>query len=86
MASNNIGPFIQGSIGYHESRNVNCNDSRASAWEQIVITNRIIVRIIEYAVTAYQYDPQVRSKELNLRVLDELIQWDDAVRGAKNAE
>jgi hypothetical protein len=31
-------------------------------------------------VTAHQYDPQVRGKELNLMVLDTVIKWDDAIR------
>src|SRR6185312_14632006 len=68
--TNNIGPCIKGSFRYHETWTNNDDGSRSSAGDQIVITNRIIERVIEYAMTTYQYNPRVRAKELNLKVLD----------------
>lgn len=80
--TNNIGAYIQGSFRYHETWINNSDGSRSSAGGQIVITNRIIERIIAYAITTHQYDPRVRGEELNLKVLDNAIKWDDAVRGS----
>jgi hypothetical protein len=80
--ANNIGPFIHGNLSYHESWIDDGDGSLSSAGNQIVITNRIIRRIIEHATEAHGYDPQMRGKELNLRVLDEVIKRDDAVRGS----
>jgi hypothetical protein len=79
--TNNIGPFIQGNLRYHETWIDKGDGCWSSAGNQIVITNRIIRRIIEHALAAYGYDPHVRGKELNLRALDDVVQWDDAVRG-----
>jgi hypothetical protein len=52
----------------------------SSAGDQIVITNRLVRRIIEYAIANHHYDPQVRGKELNLQVLDDVIKWSDSLR------
>jgi hypothetical protein len=49
-----------------------------------VVTNRIIRRIIEHAVTNHAYDPLVKGAELNLKVLDRVVHWDDAVRAGDN--
>lgn len=80
--TNNIGPFIKGIFGYHETWIYKGGGAWKSAGNQVVITNRIIRRIIEHAIKAHGYDPQVQGKELNLKVLDEVIKWDDAVRGS----
>jgi hypothetical protein len=77
--TSNIGPFIQGNVRYHETWIDNGDGSRSSAGNQIVITNRIIRRIIEHAIAAHGYDPQMQGKELNLKVLDDAVKWD---RGA----
>ncbi len=82
--TNNIGPFIQGNLRYHETWIDNGDGSWSSAGNEIVITNRIIRRIIDYAIATYGYDPQVRGHEVNLRVLDDVVKWDDAVRGASD--
>lgn len=80
--TNNTGPYIQGNLCYHETWIENADGSRSAAGNQIVVTSRIIRRIIEQAITVHGYDPQVRGKELNLRVLDDVIKWDDAIRGS----
>lgn len=81
---NNSGAYIQGNLGYHERWINQGNGNQASAGNQIVITNRIVRRIIEHAIAAHSYDPQVRGNELNLRVLDDVVKWDDAVRGVSD--
>jgi hypothetical protein len=79
--ANNIGPYIQGNFRYHERWIENGDGSWSSAGNQIVITNRIIRRIIEHAIAIHGYDPQVVGAELNLRVLDDVVKRDDVVRG-----
>ncbi len=77
--ANDNGPFIVGNLRYHETWIDNGDGSRSSAGNQIVITNRIIRRIIEHAIAVHGYDPLVRGKVLSLRPLDDIIQWGDAV-------
>lgn len=80
--ANNIGPFIQGTVRYHETWSENGDGSRSSAGNQIVITNRIIRQIIVHATAVHGYAPQVQGKELNLKILDNVVKWDDAIRGS----
>jgi hypothetical protein len=80
--SNNVGPYIKGNLGYHETWIDNGDGSWSSAGNQIVITNRIIKRVIEHAISAHGFDPLVRGKKLNLRVLDNVVKWDDATRAS----
>jgi hypothetical protein len=77
---NSVGSFIQGNLKYHETWLDNEDGSFRSVRDQIVVTNRIIRRIIEHAISEHHYDPNAKSGELNLRVLDHVIKWDDAVR------
>lgn len=80
--TNRIGPFIGGSLRYHETC---CGDwARASTAGQIVITNRIIRRIIEHAITNFGYDPRVSGNELHLQCMDEVVDWGDAVRARRS--
>lgn len=55
--SNNVGPYIQGNLGYHETWIDNGDGSWSSMGNQIVITSRIIRRIIEHAIAAHGFDP-----------------------------
>jgi hypothetical protein len=81
--ANNMGPFIRGNFKYHETWVDNGDGSWSSAGDQIVITNRIIRRVIEHALTKHCYNPQMKGKVLNLKVLDGAIRWDDAVRAGR---
>src|SRR5215831_2485778 len=74
--TNNIGPFIKGNLRYHETWIDNGDGSWSSAGNQIVITNRIIRRILEHSLATCGYDPQMRGKELILQVLDDVVKWD----------
>jgi hypothetical protein len=80
--ANGIGPYISGNFRYHETWIPSGEGQARSAGDQIVITSRIIKRVIEYARTTQGYDPHTPGKELLLRRLDGLIQWEDAVRGS----
>ena len=82
--SNNIGPYINGNLRYHETWSGPENGVWTSARNQIVITNRIIRRIIEHAVTQHAYNPNTKGTELRLGNLDDTIQWEDAERASRN--
>lgn len=82
--SNNIGPFITGSFEYHSSYIDHGNGIRSSAGDQIVITNRLVRRIIEHAIANHGYDPNSKGAELNLGALEGMNRWDDAVRASDN--
>lgn len=82
--SNNVGPYIMGNLGYHETWVNTGKGSWSSAGDQIVITNRIIRRIIQNAILQHGYDPKVKGPVLKLYVLDDVIRWDDAVRACDN--
>ena len=56
-SANDIGPYLRGNLRYHETWVENGDGSRASAKDQIIVTNRIIRRIIEHAIIAHHYDP-----------------------------
>ena len=49
---------------------------------QIVITNRIVRRVIELAVREHDYDPRTKGKQINLRHVDKAIDISGAVRAA----
>jgi len=78
--TSNIGGYIHGTLPYDQTWLDMGNGCRSSAGDQIVVTNRLVRRVICHAIAAHGYDPNRKSKELNLRGLDDIIQWDDAVR------
>jgi hypothetical protein len=80
--TNNIGPFIYSNLRYHETWADNHDGSWSSAGDQIVITNKLIKRIIEHAIADYKYEPNVKGKALNISRLEEIIEWRDAVRAS----
>ena len=78
--ANDVGPYLSGNLRYHETWTDNGDGSWSSAKDQIVVTARIVRRVIEYAIDRHGYDPSVKGKELALRALDDAIRWDDAIR------
>jgi hypothetical protein len=69
-----------GGIGYHETWMDNADGGRSSNGDQIVVTNRLIRRIIDHAIIDRQYKSDEKGKELHLRLTDEIINASDAVR------
>ena len=84
--ANNTGPFIYSSLRYHETWIDNHDGHLSSAGDQIVITNRLIKRIIEHAITEHHYEPNDERAELCLMVIDDVIKWDDAVRATNQRQ
>lgn len=72
----NNGPSLYGSFCYHESV---CGDWTSSSGRQIILTNRIIRRIIDYATTRGDNKSDLQGQQ-NLGALDDVIEWKDAVR------
>ena len=73
------GPLIWCSFEYGEGR----EQDGAGQWvsrRQIVVTNRLVRRVIEYAVAERGYDPTVDRAELRLFSVGERIDTADAVR------
>ena len=78
--TNGTGPTIRGNFQYHETWLPRGEGHRSSAGDQIVITNRIVRRVMEFAVSRHGYDPLEKGRALNLRRLDHDVDISDAVR------
>lgn len=76
--ANNLGGRIRCSFPYCETWIPQGEGRWRSAGDQIVITNRIVRRVIEFAVLERSYDPLERAHELNLH--DVVFDISDAVR------
>ena len=79
-SANAIGPVIRGNFQYHETWLPQGDHCSFSAGDQIVITNRILRRVIEFAVQRHAYNPLEKGSVLNLRRMDHEIDISDAVR------
>jgi hypothetical protein len=67
---NGVGAPIRGLLGHNRESNY--------LGDKILITNRIIKRIIEYAITELKYNPLIKAKEYDLKQLDAKVKWQDA--------
>jgi hypothetical protein len=80
--SNNIGPAIHSSFNSHETWVQDPEKSYrsySSMNDGIVITNRIIRRIIDFAIVTHNYDPMSSGNDLGISG-EENIDWNDAIR------
>jgi hypothetical protein len=57
-------------------------NGRFSSTRQVVITNRIVRRVVEYALQRFSYDPQLKAGELKLGPLSAVLDLSDALRSA----
>ncbi len=75
-------PGIFGSISYCEvvTEELNNGETIWRLTKQIVITNKLIQRIIKLAINDHGFDPTVKSKPLNLFNLEDHIDISDAER------
>jgi hypothetical protein len=74
------GAAIVCSVGYHQTRVFRPGLDGVGLRDQIVVTNRIVRRVIEHAIRDRAYDPHVKAKQLDLRCIDEKISLAGAVR------
>jgi hypothetical protein len=75
------GPAIACSLDYPQIF-VPLGEGRYAVTPPMVITNRIVRRVIEYAVRDRAYDPRNKGKQLDLGIADALIDLSDAIRAA----
>ena len=73
------GPKIVCTFDYDQTK-VPCGDGSYSLTKQLVITNRLVRRILLRAIRT-GYDPRVKGRQLNVGRADKLIDITDAVRG-----
>ena len=78
--ANNIGPTVTCSFGYHETMVPHGEHCRISIGDQLIVTNRLVRRVIEHALDVENYDPLVQGKQLDIRWIEDKIEWSDAVR------
>ena len=72
---------IRCGFDYHESDTD--ADGVAKSVPQLIVTNRLIRRVLEYALDKSNYDPDTTTKNLFIKDIEELIDWTDAVRATR---
>lgn len=75
------GPMIASSFDYDQTETP-LGNGRTALSRQIVITNRLVRQVIEYALRKFHYDPHTKGKQLNLRRVDKAIDLSRALRSA----
>lgn len=80
--ANNIGPTVTCSFRYHETMVPHREHCRISIGDQLIVTNRLVRRVIEYALDVARYDPHEQGKQLDIRWIEDKIEWTDAVRAS----
>jgi hypothetical protein len=73
------GPTIACTFAYDPTP-VPVSERVAALTGQVVITNRVVRRVIEHAIRERGYDPNTRGKQVDLRDVGPLIDLSDALR------
>ena len=76
---NGVGALISGSIAYHQAVTVSFSGGHTLS-DQLVVTNRLVKRMIEYAIDELNYNPTIKAQACHLRWVEEKIEWQDAER------
>ena len=77
------GPTISCNLSYKETWTPFGDGCRSSNGDQIVVTNRLIRRIVLFAIESHAYDPTEKGGHLKLRCVDSDIDLSDAVRAER---
>ena len=72
-------PLNHDPIGYHQEVTVSFSGGHTLS-DQLVVTNRLVKRMIEYAIDELNYNPTIKAKDYNLMRIEEKIEWQDAER------
>jgi hypothetical protein len=67
--ANKIGPSIRCEFGFHEKDAM-----------PLIVTNRLVRRVIDYAICCCNYDPIQRGNDLSIRDIEDHVEWTDAIR------
>ena len=78
--SNRIGPVIETTFSYGETWVPRGEGVWNSAGDQIVITNRIVKRVIEHAIDDLEYNPIEKGKLLRIHCVEDAIDMSDVIR------
>ena len=78
--SNGVGPAIACQFRYHETFNATGPGHWVSSGNQIVVTNKLVRRVILYSIDAESYVPTKAGTQLNIRNIEDKIEWADSVR------
>jgi len=74
------GPPIWASFNYHETWVPDGPGRYSCGNDQIVITNRLVRRVILHALGRLAYDPARKGKQIRIFRVDQLIDISDAIR------
>jgi hypothetical protein len=75
------GPVIACTLGYNQTWEPIASD-RWLLTKQLVVTSRVVRKVIEYAKRQRGYDPCTKGKPVMLRRLETMIDLSDALRSA----
>jgi len=78
------GPTIWATFDYHETWHPRSGGVYSSSGNQIVVTNRLVRRVILHARDQYAYDASKRGTLLRIPRVDRQINIEDAVRACKS--
>jgi hypothetical protein len=77
------GASICAHFGYHETWLPRGGGTYSSAGDQIVVTNRLVRRVILHAIEQFSYDPARKGKLIRIPQVDQRIKIDDAGRACQ---
>ncbi len=80
--SNGVGATIACPFRYHETYEEVGSGHFSSRGDQIIITNRLVQRVILHSIEAESYDPSVPRPQLTIRNIEQKIDCSDAVRAS----
>ena len=72
---------IRCGFGYHECRTD--ADGVVESVPQLIVTNRLVRRVLEYALDQLKYDPDTTADDIAIIDVEDQIDWSDAVRARK---
>ena len=76
------GPQIVCRFGYHETMVPVDRNRYVLNGDQVIVTNRIVRRIIEYAIDRENYIPDQQGPQLTVYAIEDKIDWSGAVRAS----
>ncbi|MDP1827987.1 MAG: hypothetical protein Q8L48_32230 [Archangium sp.] len=75
------GPAITCSFDYGQTE-VPSGEGAVRLIRQVVITNRIVRRVVEHATLRFAYDARTKGEQLDLRRMSKVVDISDAIRSS----
>jgi len=76
------GPAIATNFSYHENLVRRADSCSSFPTRQIVITNRIVRRVILLAISQFEYNSSIKGQLVHIPRVDQLIDIGDAIRAS----